>query len=361
MLKRAILSSDDSKRVIAATKCIVSIGKEECLLILEKLINTLSIEGLTCMARELAKSPLEKSTELLWSLLDKAEIYDEVIHSLSAKGDAVIPTCVRVIQNEKGIEKKISAAVKVLCLVQNPKSLPFLIEFRRTVSPSLAYSILKNIKESFFAGRDLPDSVFEGSRINSLYPRYFKRMFDLVVSSILMILFAPVLMLFGFLTKLDSPGPVIFRQERAGWKKETFNLFKFRTMVKYTESEGPIWASTHDARITSIGRFLRRTRLDELPQLLNVIRGEMSLVGPRPERPSFFDQRSIELPFYKARAHLRPGLTGLAQVEYTYGASRGEDVFLRLTYDLHYVLCCSFWLDLKILGKTLLKGTMGRY
>ncbi len=153
--------------------------------------------------------------------------------------------------------------------------------------------------------------------------------------------------------RLDSPGPIFYVQERAGLHGRSFRVRKFRSMIQDAERDGqPRWATKDDQRITRVGRFLRKTRLDELPQVLNVLRGEMSLVGPRPERPQFIEQLQHQIPFYRTRLATKPGLTGWAQVNYGYGATV-EDALIKLQYDLYYIKHQSPWLDLLIMLRTI--------
>jgi sugar transferase (PEP-CTERM system associated) len=179
-----------------------------------------------------------------------------------------------------------------------------------------------------------------------------KRLFDITVSAGLLVLAAPVMILAAVLIAMESPGPVIYRQERVGLRGRTFTLLKFRSMSKDAEKDGKAaWASANDARITRIGRLLRRTRMDELPQLINVIKGEMSFVGPRPERPEFVTMLTEQIPFYAVRNSVKPGLTGWAQVRYSYGATV-EQAVKKLEYDLYYVKNHTLVLDLVILLET---------
>jgi lipopolysaccharide/colanic/teichoic acid biosynthesis glycosyltransferase len=152
--------------------------------------------------------------------------------------------------------------------------------------------------------------------------------------------------------KLDTPGPVFYRQERTGLHGETFTLFKFRSMAIDAEVAGkPQWAEMRDPRVTRVGAFIRASRIDELPQLFNVLRGEMSMIGPRPERPIFVDELAKVIPFYNHRGYVKPGLTGWAQVNYPYGASV-EDAREKLAYDLYYVKNRGVLLDMIILLST---------
>jgi exopolysaccharide biosynthesis polyprenyl glycosylphosphotransferase len=151
---------------------------------------------------------------------------------------------------------------------------------------------------------------------------------------------------------LSSPGPIFFRQTRVGRRGRQFTLFKFRTMRQDAEADGAVWAAKDDPRVTSLGRFMRKTRLDEIPQLWNVLRGDMAFVGPRPERPEFVQWLTSEIPYYDLRHTIRPGITGWAQVRYRYGASL-EETKRKLEYDLYYVKHLSLGLDLLIMFETI--------
>lgn len=178
-----------------------------------------------------------------------------------------------------------------------------------------------------------------------------KRIVDLCFGTIGLILTAPVMALVAVLVRLGSPGPIIYRQTRVGWRGRSFEVLKFRSMRTDAESSGPRWAQQNDPRVTSLGRFLRKYRLDELPQFINVIRGDMSFVGPRPERPIFVEQLCKDLVYYDERHTVRPGITGWAQVEYPYGASV-EDSYRKLEYDLFYLKNMSVLFDFVILFQT---------
>jgi len=184
-------------------------------------------------------------------------------------------------------------------------------------------------------------------------PRFIKRTSDLVISGAVLIFVLPLLILTACAIKCESRGPIFYRQERVGWRGRKFVLFKFRSMRIDAESNGaPQWAQANDPRMTHVGAFIRMVRIDELPQLLNVIRGDMSFVGPRPERPYFVDLLAQEIRFYGERHAIRPGITGWAQINYRYGASI-EDARQKLSYDLYYLKNRSLFLDLVILTQTL--------
>jgi sugar transferase (PEP-CTERM system associated) len=179
-----------------------------------------------------------------------------------------------------------------------------------------------------------------------------KRLFDLVVSTTLLIVSLPIALLAALMIWIEGGAPIIYRQERVGLHGIPFTVFKFRTMVHTAEADGkPAWASVGDARITRVGRLLRRTRIDEWPQLINVLRGEMSFVGPRPERPEFVAMLTTHIPFYAVRHSVKPGLTGWAQVRYSYGATVEQSV-RKLEYDLYYVKNHTLVLDLVVLLET---------
>ncbi len=178
---------------------------------------------------------------------------------------------------------------------------------------------------------------------------FVKRAFDIVASSVLLILSLPIMLLAAIAIKLESAGPVIYRQERVGLGGKPFDVLKFRSMRADAEKDGkPQWAQAGDARVTTVGRLMRLTRIDELPQLITVLAGNMSLVGPRPERPYFVEQLVEQIPFYGARHSVKPGVTGWAQVRHHYGASV-EDSSDKLQYDLYYVKNHTLFFDILVL------------
>ena len=181
--------------------------------------------------------------------------------------------------------------------------------------------------------------------------RFLKRLTDIVASTALLLLTAPLLLLAALAVKLSDKGPVLYRQIRVTQGERHFGMLKLRSMTVNAEKAGAVWAAERDPRVTRVGRFLRRTRLDELPQLFNVLKGDMSFVGPRPERPEFTNKLATQLPLYRERHLVRSGLTGWAQVNYPYGASL-NDVRSKLSYDLYYVKNFGFLLDLLIMLQT---------
>ena len=219
--------------------------------------------------------------------------------------------------------------------------------------------------------------LFNSLNKNKLYCRHLKRFVDLVVAGVLLLTHAPLIAIIAAVVKLDSRGPVFYRQERLGYAGRPFNLIKFRTMIQDAENCGPQWASENDSRTTRVGRILRKFRLDELPQLINVLKGEMSIIGPRPEREMFIQEfrelifvsrpgrRCTDPPgtmvscgvkekiaYYSHRLLVKPGITGWAQIMYPYASSL-EQTKEKLQYDLFYVKNISFFLDMAILLKTI--------
>ena len=191
----------------------------------------------------------------------------------------------------------------------------------------------------------------EGFRM-STSQQLFRRLLSLAVSFIALVICLPFLPLIILAVRLSSPGPIFFSQTRVGQRGRLFTAYKFRTMRQDSEAHGAVWAAKDDPRVTGIGRYLRNTRLDEIPKLWNVLRGDMAFVGPRPERPEFVQWLSQEIPFYDLRHMIRPGITGWAQVRYRYGASL-EETKHKLEYDLYYVKHQSIGLDLLIMFETI--------
>ncbi|MEZ4869910.1 MAG: sugar transferase [Caldilineaceae bacterium] len=204
--------------------------------------------------------------------------------------------------------------------------------------------------------------AIQGQPVFSRLQLVGKRCLDLLLVCLALPTLLIVIPLIALAIRLDSPGPIFYRQTRVGRGSRLFTIFKFRTMVPDAEKAGtPQWATKGDPRITRVGLFLRKTRLDELPQVLNILRGEMSFVGPRPERPEFVEQLEQEIPFYRTRLLVKPGLTGWAQIHYGYGNS-ADDALLKLQFDFYYIRHWSLWRDIYILFQTvavvlLCKGT----
>jgi len=209
----------------------------------------------------------------------------------------------------------------------------------------------------YLAGKLSIDSLYpsflifsNGFKSNTIFKK-IKRWFDVFVSVACLTILFPVGLMIALAIKLDSEGSIFYQQERVGEDGKIFRLLKFRSMRIDAEENGPLWAEVNDQRVTQVGRVIRKLRLDEIPQMINVLKGEMSFVGPRPERPFFIEQLKNEIPFYSQRHAVKPGITGWAQICYPYGASK-EDALEKLKYDLYYIKNLSPLLDLIIIFET---------
>jgi len=201
--------------------------------------------------------------------------------------------------------------------------------------------------------------IFSNGFIKTTYHHVLKSAMDLFLSFFGLIISLPIMALIALAIKLDSSGPVFYQQERVGRHGKTFRLLKFRSMREDAEKEtGPVWTEEEDKRVTRVGKITRKLRLDEIPQMINILRGEMSFVGPRPERPYFVEHLTHEIPFYDKRHMVKPGITGWAQIEYPYGASK-DDALEKLKYDLYYIKNMSLFLDLLILFRTIKTALFG--
>jgi len=196
---------------------------------------------------------------------------------------------------------------------------------------------------------------FQSSRFEDI----LKRIFDLVLALIGLVLMSPIVIMTIIAIRLDSPGPIFYLQQRVGKDGKDFKVIKFRSMRQDAEKDGPQWASENDPRITRVGRIIRKLRFDELPQFINVIKNDMSFVGPRPERRYFVDQLEKAIPFYALRMHAKPGITGWAQINYPYGDTF-EDAKEKLKLELYYMKHGSLWLDLVIIFQTIKVAIKGR-
>ncbi|MDU8885454.1 sugar transferase [Yeosuana sp. MJ-SS3] len=203
-----------------------------------------------------------------------------------------------------------------------------------------------------FVGKDFYKYFpFSRSNQNKLY-LFYRRVFDVVFSILCIIIGVCIVPFILFGNALGNKGPLFYRQDRVGKNGLVFNILKFRTMIDNAEQNGAVWAKKNDSRVTKFGKFLRRSRLDELPQVVNILKGEMSLIGPRPERPFFVRELSQIIPFYETRHIIKPGLTGWAQVNERYGSSVDASL-VKLQYDLYYIKHRSFFLDANVIVKTL--------
>jgi len=217
--------------------------------------------------------------------------------------------------------------------------------------------IAKNIDRKF-----IRQATNNSIRINASEKQTlsFKQFNDYFIALLLLVLFSPIMIIISAAIKLTSPGPIFYRQERVGKGGINYQIVKFRSMkVGAEKNSGPIWAKENDKRISPIGNFLRKSHFDELPQIFNVLKGEMSIIGPRPERPFFVNKLKTEIPMYLDRLNVKPGITGLAQVRNRYDENL-EDVKRKVKYDKLYIKKMSFYLDFKVLLWTVIVILTGK-
>lgn len=290
--------------------------------------------GSTKEVKSLA-SYLQKNSQLGYR---PAVILAEVDHNLI---DLIKENKIQLIVASKNIMEDEIAVKRLYEALPLGVSVMDFATFYENVSEKVPVSL---ISESWFLVNlaEIKKQLFESS----------KRIFDTVFSVILGIPTLVILPIIGALIKLDSSGPIFYRQKRVGKNGKIFEIVKFRSMVQDAEKNGAQWANEKDERITGVGKILRKTRLDELPQLWNVLKGEMSFVGPRPERPEFIGELQKQIPHYTMRHLIKPGLTGWAQIRFRYGSSV-NDAMEKLQYDLYYIKNRSFVLDLAILARTI--------
>jgi exopolysaccharide biosynthesis polyprenyl glycosylphosphotransferase len=248
--------------------------------------------------------------------------------------------------------------IKGIITAFDPRKHPELIDkIYECLSLKISFSSLANFSEQF-AGKIPVNSIGQVWFLENLKEQekliyeFGKRIFDIFISIILLIISIPFLPFIFLAVKLNSKGSFFFMQQRTGRNGKRFMAIKLRSMYVNSESNGPQWAQKNDPRVTSVGKFMRKTRIDEIPQLINIFRGEMSFIGPRPERPEFIKKLEKKIPFYNERLLVKPGLTGWAQINFPYGASEA-DALQKLQYDLYYIKNRSLLLDLSILLKTI--------
>ncbi len=224
----------------------------------------------------------------------------------------------------------------------------------RTEGKNLSLKIVPDLYE-ILSGQARTSQIYGMPLIDimpELMPEWekkLKRLMDIIVSLLILLLSAPITILTSIAIKIDSEGPIFFKQERLGQNGKPFKVLKFRSMINDAEKHtGPVWSQKDDPRVTRMGKFVRRVRIDEIPQMYNVLKGEMSLVGPRPERAFFVEKLSQEIPYYKRRLKVRPGVTGWAQIKHKYDETI-DDVKIKLRYDLFYIENMSIRMDFKIL------------
>ena len=337
------------------------------------------------------------SWRLLYSVVIKKKLFAEkaiilgsdalarnIVHEIEGRKDLSYNIASVITQNNKqGIQEQFSAipvhhGFDDLCdLVdaENAKSVIVALDEKRGIFPDeeLLKCKVSGINvidgESFYeriTGKLLVEKIkpswliFSDGFVKSKISRATNRLVGLLLSALMLLLLSPFMFLVAVAIKLNSRGPVLFTQERVGENGKAYTLYKFRSMVADAEKgSGPVWASEDDPRITRVGKLIRRLRIDELPQLWNVFKGDMSFVGPRPERPFFAEKLKKTIPYYNERFSVKPGVTGWAQIKYAYGASE-EDALEKLKYDLYYIKNMSLVMDLTVIFHTAKIVLLGR-
>ncbi|MCP9439380.1 MAG: TIGR03013 family PEP-CTERM/XrtA system glycosyltransferase [Nitrospira sp.] len=294
--------------------------------------------------------------EKRWTNLQVIGVVDQnppqAADSFPVKDLQVLGSC----EDLRGIVEEFAVNMIVVCMEDRRAGLPVhaLLDLKaRGIEVIDGHQMFEEVSGRLSIDQLRPSALIFSTGFKRRAPtKVLKRTVDLTVSVLGLAILAPVLCIIALLIKLDSPGPIFYRQMRVGLGGQPFMMWKFRSMYQEAERHGPRWAEKNDARVSRVGRILRKFRLDEIPQLYNVIRGEMSLVGPRPERPVFVNELRKSIPYYDIRHTVRPGLTGWAQTQFQYGAS-AEDAHAKLQYDLYYVKNMTFALDLRIMLETI--------
>ncbi len=311
----------------------------------------------------------KKSKELLKSIIRNRPLGLDVVGFIAVEDKNIGKSynTVNVLSNLDGIEEqiKLNNIKEIIISIEETNHDELIKVISRCDSLGVVIKVVPDIYQ-MLTGQVRSASVYGiplievNPKLLSDFERKIKRLMDILISLFLLIFSSPIILLTAIAIKLESKGPIIYKQERVGLKGKKFTIFKFRSMVQDAEKNtGAIWASKIDSRITKVGNFIRKVRIDEIPQMYNVLKGEMSLVGPRPERPIFVEQFAKEIPFYKRRLLVKPGLTGWAQVKHKYDEDI-EDVKNKLNYDLFYIENISVRMDLKILFRTIFVVILGK-
>lgn len=273
-------------------------------------------------------------------------------------------TAVDITENIRDIIERFNAKEIIIALEKNEEDI-FMKVIEKTDGLDVGIKIVPDLYE-IISGQAKTTQIYGFPLIDIMpqlmqeWEKKVKRLMDIGISFLFLIFASPVLLLTAVAIKLESKGPVFYKQERMGVNGSVFKIIKFRSMVNDAEKlSGPVWAAKDDPRITRVGKIIRKLRIDEIPQVINVLKGEMSFVGPRPERPHFVEQLSKEIPLYKRRLKVRPGITGWAQVKHKYDESI-EDVKNKLHFDLFYIENISLRMDLKIIFRTIFVVLFGK-
>jgi exopolysaccharide biosynthesis polyprenyl glycosylphosphotransferase len=310
-----------------------------------------------------------KAAEVSNQLIEHRALGLDAVGFISVKDENVgrQDNGVSVLDSIENVEKVIDEKnIKEVIIALDKKNDDVLIEIIGKCEPkNVGLKIVPDLYE-ILSGQARTSQIYGIPLIDimpQLMPEWekaLKRVIDILASFLILTVSLPVIIISAIAIKIDSKGPVFFIQERCGMRGELFNMVKFRSMYADAEKRtGPIWSSKDDPRITRIGRIIRKLRIDEIPQFINVLKGDMSVVGPRPERPFFVEKLSEEIPYYKRRLKVRPGITGWAQVKHKYDETL-EDVKVKLRYDLFYIENMSLRMDFKIIFRTIFVVLFGK-
>jgi len=358
-LSEMIETNDSMESRRFAVKCLVAASTKDSLNVLANIVKDSDNEICEIIAEELTDSVLDEAEEILWKLIKKEKCIQVAGDSLTARGPQVIGKCRELIEDKTVADNTKINAATILYKVGGASSINYFQLKRKSYSSELNNYIELLVREYFQMYGDNAVKLYS-PETNTMYYTRVKPIIDYTAALIALILALLPLSLIGIAVWVTSPGPVFYRQARMGFGGKSFLTIKFRTMVLAAERDGPQWLARDDPRVTSIGRFLRRTRLDELPQIFNLLKGDMSLVGPRPEGLMYHNSLIEQIPLYYGRLLAKPGLFGLAQLEYDYTSSL-VDAQKALTYDLQYLSKCSFLFDLSIILRSLGKAFVLKY
>jgi lipopolysaccharide/colanic/teichoic acid biosynthesis glycosyltransferase len=297
-------------------------------------------------------------------IVGAGELARDILHEVRSRKDLSYDFNLMIAQEKRQDDNDLFKGVPVkygfeniceLAEAEETKSIVVALEEKRGILPYeelLNCKLVEKINPSWL--------IFSDGFVKSKFSRATKRLVELIPSFLMLVLFSPIILLTAVAIKLNSPGPILFSQERVGENGKLFTLFKFRSMRVDAEKEtGPVWATENDPRVTRVGKIIRKLRIDELPQLWNVFKGDVSFVGPRPERPFFVEKLKKTIPYYNERFSVKPGVTGWAQICYPYGASE-KDALEKLKYDLYYIKNMSIVMDLMVIFHTAKTVLLGR-
>jgi exopolysaccharide biosynthesis polyprenyl glycosylphosphotransferase len=358
-LKRLGITSIASILIVSSVGSLFKFQPTNGLFIPSSLISLFAVLGVwSAGVRHLLRHNPSSSRQPQWKIIATIGELDDIKEKLAPSESE------NVVEISTSLDQSLTSSIgdQILSLAISPGILSnqtIESDYQKAINQGIPiYSLMQLAEQEIqrIPSRWIGDQwILFSDRIDGLQittQKQFKRYADVVISASLLVLTSPFTLTAGLLIKLQDGGPVFFKQQRSGLLGQPFEILKLRTMAPSAEAEGAMWSVPNDQRITTVGRWLRKSRIDELPQLINVLRGEMSLIGPRPEQPELEVSLEEKIPNYRMRHWIRPGISGWAQVNMPY-ASNLKDAELKLSYDLYYLRNGSVWLDLLILFKTI--------